>query len=387
MLLRGMSGRAIRHSLLLLLAVSAIGSSIALLILERQSTSRIEAYADAAAALAQLSDTVSGIGAAQQAYVAPGQPFSPWFERGSALLEQLPARIDRVRATARAPQAAGALAALAASLDPISSTDARARQNLQLGQDLMAADVVFSDGRSLVEGMMAAIVRVQSAERVDMEASQRSIALGRWITLGIMATLLAIGLVLLSSRRVHDPPIDASAGDAPPAVVTSVRGDLPEEPAQRPDMVAVARLCTELSKLTATTDLTPLLQRALDLLGARGLILWLGVGDSLMPVAARGYRDDAVARMGPVVRSDSSALAEAWRRGDSVSVPGTSSSPGALVMPLLGVDSCVGVLALEVAPGRESDVSTRAIAALFAAQLAPLVSVTPSEGPERALSA
>ena len=179
MLLRGMSGRAVRLSLLLLLAVSAVGSSVALLVLERQSTSRINAYADATAALAELSDTVSRLGAAQQAYVAPGQPFLPWFERGAALLEELPSRIDRVKATVRSPHAAGALATLSGSIDPISSTDARARQNLQLGQDLMAADVIFSDGRSVVEGMTAAIVRVQAAERMDMEASLRSIALAR----------------------------------------------------------------------------------------------------------------------------------------------------------------------------------------------------------------
>jgi hypothetical protein len=372
---------------LALLVVSAVGSSVALLVLERQSTARINAYADTVAALAELSDTVSGVGAAQQAYVAPGQPFLPWFERGSTLLQQLPSRIDRVKATVRSPHAAGALAALSGSIDPLSSTDARARQNLQLGQDLMAADVIFSDGRSVVEAMMAAVARVQSAERMDMEASLRSIALGRWMTLGVMATLLGVFLLLLSRQKA--PRVDemVEQDDTLLTATRTLEDRVPEEPPSRTDLIAVARLCTELSKLTVTADLEPLLQRAVDLLDAEGLVLWLGAEDSLVPVAACGYRDEAVARMGPVSRSDTSAVADAWRRGEPISVAATSSSSGALVIPLLGPDSCVGVLALEVAPGRADEASTRAIATLFAAQLAPLVSVTPSPSPGRALSA
>ena len=45
-------------------------------------------------------------------------------------------------------------------------------------------------------------------------------------------------------------------------------------------------------------------------------------------------------------------------------------SNGAIVAPMFGPDTCIGVLAAEVRHGREQDASTRAVTMMVAAQLA-----------------
>ena len=70
--------------------------------------------------------------------------------------------------------------------------------------------------------------------------------------------------------------------------------------------------------------------------------------------------------------------ADAWRTGTLQCVAGSDGSRSALVAPLLGVERCIGVLALEVAPGREADAATRAAATLIAAQLSTVLGGWPA---------
>ena len=49
---------------------------------------------------------------------------------------------------------------------------------------------------------------------------------------------------------------------------------------------------------------------------------------------------------------------------------GDATSRSAIVAPLLGMDRCIGVLAIELPTGREIDVTTQAVVTLIAAQLA-----------------
>jgi hypothetical protein len=55
---------------------------------------------------------------------------------------------------------------------------------------------------------------------------------------------------------------------------------------------------------------------------------------------------------------------------------------GALAIPLVGADGCVGVFAIEVRHGREADPATRAVAAMFAAQLSTILPVWPAASGE-----
>jgi hypothetical protein len=51
-------------------------------------------------------------------------------------------------------------------------------------------------------------------------------------------------------------------------------------------------------------------------------------------------------------------------------VSGGGTERSALAAPLLGPERCIGVLAVEVNPGREAHATTRAVTTLVAAQLA-----------------
>jgi hypothetical protein len=59
-------------------------------------------------------------------------------------------------------------------------------------------------------------------------------------------------------------------------------------------------------------------------------------------------------------------------------------SNGAIVAPMFGPDTCIGVLAAEVRNGREQDASTRAVTMMVAAQLAGVLSAWPSAPQARA---
>ena len=53
---------------------------------------------------------------------------------------------------------------------------------------------------------------------------------------------------------------------------------------------------------------------------------------------------------------------------------------GAVIIPLMTSDGCVGVLSAEMKGGSEKDESSQALATIFAAQLATLVA-TPAAAP------
>jgi hypothetical protein len=48
------------------------------------------------------------------------------------------------------------------------------------------------------------------------------------------------------------------------------------------------------------------------------------------------------------------------------------------VAPLLGVERCIGVLAIEVAPGREADAALQAVVTVIAAQLVTVLGAWPA---------
>ena len=139
----------------------------------------------------------------------------------------------------------------------------------------------------------------------------------------------------------------------------------------------MAQLCTDFARVTDLAGLTALLQSAADMIDASGLVVWLGntAGADLRPVLAHGYDDQALARMPTVARSANNAAAAAYRTGALQIVlarPGISS--GAIVAPLLSPDGCIGALSAEIKGGGEASDEVQALAAIFAAQLASIVS-------------
>jgi len=94
-----------------------------------------------------------------------------------------------------------------------------------------------------------------------------------------------------------------------------------------------------------------------------------------------------VTRMGNIHRDASNAAAAAYRAGELRTASGDAGANGALVAPLLTADGCIGVLSAEMKGGSEKDESSQALASIFAAQLAALVSPPTSAALTRAAEA
>ncbi len=149
----------------------------------------------------------------------------------------------------------------------------------------------------------------------------------------------------------------------------------PEPARPDPDFLAVARLCTEFSRVQTSDDLQMLLQDAAAILEASGLIIWAWdeQEDGLRPVMVHGYSEKLLAQLPTVRRDDDNATATAFRSGQTCAIKGRAHTSGALAAPLITPDGCVGVLAIELPPGREQEPFVRATATIFATMLAQLV--------------
>jgi transcriptional regulator with XRE-family HTH domain len=156
-----------------------------------------------------------------------------------------------------------------------------------------------------------------------------------------------------------------------------------------PNLLDFAHLCTELGRVDSTGDIAPVLQEATRLLDAVGLILWIWDAKAveLRPALAHGYSDRVLAQLPRVDRDTNNATAAAFRAAQVCVVKSSDVDSGAMVVPLMTPAGCAGVLAIELQRGREDSDAVRALAMIFAAQLATLIGSTqPAEASDRRLA-
>jgi GAF domain-containing protein len=136
-----------------------------------------------------------------------------------------------------------------------------------------------------------------------------------------------------------------------------------------------AELCVDLARVIDGRDVPALLQRAANVLDAKGVILWMtdSGGALLRPQLAHGYADRVLVKMGTLQVDADNATSLAFRslRGQTVNGAAPSSA-GAIAVPLLTSSGCVGVLAAEINRQRPS-AETVDMARIIAAQLATFV--------------
>ena len=180
---------------------------------------------------------------------------------------------------------------------------------------------------------------------------------------------------------VAHPSSDAAQFNGPNQVIGSSATANAPAPFE-PDVLAAANLCTEFGLVENTNEVQPLLEEAARILDAIGLIVWVwdSVASELRPALAQGYSDKVLAQV-PTVRHDAdNATAAAFRSAQTCAINGGEHTSGALVVPLLTPAGCAGVLAIELQHGAEQTRSVRAVATIFAAQLAQLIGgVGPAE--------
>jgi transcriptional regulator with XRE-family HTH domain len=183
-------------------------------------------------------------------------------------------------------------------------------------------------------------------------------------------------------RRVTpaDAAVHAASETQPPAAteievaIAAIDAEAKPKPFA-PDLLAAAHVCTELGRVFEKRDAAPLLQRAARLLDAVGLIVWAWdqQGGELVPALAHGYSEEVLAQLPQVRRDADNATAAAFRSTQTCVVRSCAAECGALVVPLMTPGGCVGVFAVELQRGSEQLEAVRALATIFAAQLAALI--------------
>jgi len=381
-----MQRRSVRITVLTLLLATPPAAAFFLWTIDRRTADAADAVDLATTRIERIRDALAEIGTAQQGYVAPGQLDEPLFDRTTAQIGVVRGEVAAVRWLVRSAGASTTLDALGESLDALEAADGRTRENLSLGQDLMAADVIFSDGRNILDAMVTRLRELQRDERAAAAETLEGAARARWGAFGLLA-FVSLALLVVARRTPADgssqPEVRSGTllgiHGTPSTVDTSGSPGTSGTPGTfQVDLAAAAAVCTDLSRVTDTAALSPLLHRAADLLDAAGLTLWMSAGEQLFAALGHGYPADQLARFGPIARGAENAAAAAWRTGRLGVIAATSKTSGGLVVPMFGPGGCMGVVALEIRHGREQDAGVQAVAALVAAQLAAAVAAWPA---------
>ena len=437
-----MTRPAVRIFLVLLLLVGVGAAGWQLYVLEKRRLDGLRQQQSLDALREQILHAIDDSRTAQQAYLAEGQGLDFWEAKFAEALATLTQGLAALRAQANGqPAALEAVDAADRALKVYEGVDRKIRGFVENGTALMAADAVYEDGlktsgviRTSVEQVHAALVG-PARTGYDERRLQYLIA-GAAAGAGIFVSLLLLptgrkeepvveirapaGTLHLSERhlrpesmtaaataaadtmrgpvdvpaaRVASAPVPAPVVSSPPASpaappVTPVpesvrRSPTPVSAVADEALEAAARVCTDLARVKDADELRDALGRAARLLDATGVIVWMteAGGKSLKPLLTYGYPEEALRRIPTLPRHADNATAAAWRDAVTQVVDATESAPGAIAVPLLVPQGCVGVLAAEIGHGREADVATRALAQIVAAQLAVLIPTETTPAP------
>jgi hypothetical protein len=347
---------------------------------------------------AALSATIADVRAGQFAYVARGQGEAFWMSRVETLMPALQQQAADFGAALTSPAAQSAFETASAALENFRTLDARIREFVQIGSPLLAADMIFSDGLESTATASTQVTAALHAELQQRDAAVASLRSRQLAVLGGGAGGVLLLMVILAATGTS-ARLSAEPEAAAPPVAEPVRFEAPLPKARAavtPKLLSTAQLCGELSRVAESNQLPSLLERAAKVLDASGIIVWVAEPSrqSLAPALAYGYEDRIVARMGSIHRDANNAAAAAYRSAAVRTVAGDACTSGAVIVPLMTSDGCVGVLSAEMKAGSEKDESSQALATIFAAQLATIVATpghpnagSASEAPPAAIPA
>ena len=192
------------------------------------------------------------------------------------------------------------------------------------------------------------------------------------ISSAIRSAVSAIPGLLRRTDKTDAAPI---APVEPREVMPAETRDMPAPP----QLTTLATLCTRLQRAEDSRDLVPILGTVAQMLDASGLVLWLWdpTAGALKPWLSHGYPPQMVAQLPLVRREDDNAIAAAFRSFDTCVVDRGSRDTGAIVVPLISGNRCVGALALELGSGGERRAFVRDAAVIIAMLLVRFVEVVP----------
>ena len=325
----------------------------------------------------EVTDALSDLRAAQQAYVAAGQGVAFWMPKVAQTADAISKSIAALRTAGTSPGARQAIDEAVTTLAGFAEVDKRARDYIRSGQLLMAGDVIFTEGDQTAASAARQVEAARLAEHRALDASEASVRRQEAIALAGAGGVSALIVLLLGVSGSVKTESESSLSIAPKELTQPVPSR-----AVSPVLKTAAQLCTDFARMRDIHDLQQLLERASDVMDAAGLVVWLGSsnGAELQPVLTHGYNDDTRVRLPNVARTANNAAAAAYRSGDVqivLSRPG--GAKGAVVAPILGAQGCIGALSAEIRGGGEASESVQALAAIIAAQLAGVLAVPRAE--------
>lgn len=345
--------------------------------------------------------SLANLRGAQAAYFAVGQGPDFWPKRAGELAAELEHTIGSLHAGTSSAAARAHYESAVSALGSLNSLDQKARDDIEIGETRAAANTVFSEGTTTTESLASALNGAQSEEQIVRDARVSNLLRQRvqYASAGI-AALLVIGLALAFTRRQtgqasEDAPVSIVERVAPaPAPVVQAAPPIPtpspstssstsptpssspssSENDRRVDLSNAAQICVDFARVLDGKDIQPILQRAAEALGARGLVLWVAdVGGAMLrPSLAHGYPEKVLQRLGPLPADADNVTSLAFRSMQVQTVGDAKASASAFAVPLITSTGCIGVLAAEVALG-QARAESLPVARMFAAQLATLV--------------
>lgn len=423
-----MRSRAVRVTLtLLVVAAISAAAYLSWTIHKQTRTDRQAAAGFDQTRIAALRDAYE-LRSTQQGYVAAGQNETFWFGKVNELVESLRASITALKSSTSPAAALASVEAAGAALDKFEQADRRARSYAAGGQKLLASDVIFSNGLDAAGQISTELEKAgfaldEAAAAADAERMRQvALAAGGAAAFAILALILMtpIGSTAAAApvvavqddrfgadalrlrdevrtperrnvatretrepqrRKAVTPSAAAPTSAATPSAATpSAAAPSAATPASAAvqasaDLQRLAAVCTDLGRLSDTSMLPDILERAAAALDASGLVLWIADqdGTALVPIATHGYPASVVSRMGSLQTDGENATAAAFRTGLLQTVSATPNSSGAIAVPLLASTGCRGVMAAEVRQGAQRSSARLAAASILAAQLASLV--------------
>jgi len=344
--------------------------------------------------------------AAQAAYVATGQGPEFWMRRATELAAEIEAALTRLRQSSGSVEAQTRYDAASAALTDLVAIDKKTRDQIQNDQRFLAADLIFVDSVDARQRLVGELAAARAAEAAQADANM--VRLSR---LRFALTAFAMGVVLMLALYVGRParprasseaatmaqmlrelpppvrppsaarPAVASSPPPPPPMPVAASPPLPPPAPPTPvpviNLPAAAELCVDLARVIDTRDIPALLERAADVLDAKGLIIWTADSDSatLRPSLTHGYPEKVLMRLGALDVAADNVTSVAFRTMRVQTMTGGSQgSGGAIAVPLITATGCSGVLAAEIReskPAAELMAVTRILAAQFSTLIGP----------------
>jgi hypothetical protein len=325
----------------------------------------------------------------QQAYVAAGQGIDFWMPKVTSATEQAETALNTLRSSASA-EARVPIDQATESAKEFANVERRVREYLKTSQQLMAGDVIFTEGTQAATAAMHQVEMARVAESQSFDATvaiirnQEAIALA---AAGSVALLIVLVLAFKPREKVEPrgTPAISIAPPPSPRLPEWKTAPVPPAPTRSDTFKTAATVATDFGRVRDLDDLTRVLGRAAEVMDASGLMVWMGTegGGELRPVLAHGYGAEMLARIPPVPRAADNAAAKAFRSATlQIVLARPGKSTGAVVAPILSADGCIGALSAEIRHGAETSETTQALATMFAAHLSTVVAQAPADAGE-----